>query len=123
VAVKWKKEKRRGSQYPLQGHSLRNLASPNYVPPSKGSRTSQESHRLGIKPSIHRSFKIQTRKVTTLAGSFMKGFPKEVIPCQAPLAHAYNPSYSGGRDQEDHSLKPAWGNSSQDPVSKNPSQK
>jgi hypothetical protein len=21
---------------------------------------------------------------------------------------AYNPSYSGGRDQEDHSLKPAW---------------
>jgi hypothetical protein len=25
---------------------------------------------------------------------------------QVPLAHAYNPSYSGGIDQEDHSLKP-----------------
>jgi hypothetical protein len=29
-----------------------------------------------------------------------------------PVAHAYNPNYSGGRDQEDHSLKPAWANSS-----------
>jgi hypothetical protein len=34
---------------------------------------------------------------------------------QAPVAHAYNPSYSGGRDQEGHNLKPAWGNNSQDP--------
>jgi hypothetical protein len=25
------------------------------------------------------------------------------------IRHAYNPSYSGGRDQEDHSLKPALG--------------
>jgi hypothetical protein len=27
------------------------------------------------------------------------------------VAQACNPSYSGGRDQEDHSLKPAWANS------------
>jgi hypothetical protein len=27
-----------------------------------------------------------------------------------PLAHTYNPSYSGGRDQEDRGLKPAWAN-------------
>jgi hypothetical protein len=27
------------------------------------------------------------------------------------VAHTCNPSYSGGRDQEDHSLKPAWANS------------
>jgi hypothetical protein len=27
------------------------------------------------------------------------------------VAHACNPSYSGGRDQEDHGLKPAWANS------------
>jgi hypothetical protein len=27
------------------------------------------------------------------------------------VAHACNPSYSGGRDQEDHSSKPAWANS------------
>jgi hypothetical protein len=36
------------------------------------------------------------------------------------MAHACNPRYLGGRDQLDHSLKPAWGNSSQDPISKNP---
>jgi hypothetical protein len=39
------------------------------------------------------------------------------------VAHAYNPSYLGGRDQEDQSSKPAWANSSGDPISKNPSQK
>jgi hypothetical protein len=26
------------------------------------------------------------------------------------VAHGYNPSYSGGRDQEDHGLKPSWAN-------------
>jgi hypothetical protein len=42
---------------------------------------------------------------------------------KSPVAHAYNPSYSGGRDQEDHSLKPAQANSSQDPISKKPNTK
>jgi hypothetical protein len=32
-------------------------------------------------------------------------------------------AHSGGRDQEDHDSKPAQANSSQDPISKNPSQK
>jgi hypothetical protein len=36
----------------------------------------------------------------------------------APVAHTFNPSYSGGRDQEDHSLKLSRANSLQDPVSK-----
>jgi hypothetical protein len=36
-----------------------------------------------------------------------------------PLAHAWNPSDSGGRDQEDHSSKPAWANSSVRPYLKN----
>jgi hypothetical protein len=31
---------------------------------------------------------------------------------RALLAHAYNPTYSGGRDQEDRGLKPAQENSS-----------
>jgi hypothetical protein len=35
---------------------------------------------------------------------------------QAPAAHACNPGYSQGKDQEDHSLKPAQA----DPVSKIP---
>jgi hypothetical protein len=34
------------------------------------------------------------------------------------MAHTYNPSYLGGRDQEDHGSKPASGNSSQDPIKK-----
>jgi hypothetical protein len=35
-----------------------------------------------------------------------------------------NPSYSGGKDQEDHGLKPAWANSSSETLPpKNPSQK
>jgi hypothetical protein len=33
-------------------------------------------------------------------------------------AHACNPSYSGGRDQEDRGSKPAWLNSSKEPISK-----
>jgi hypothetical protein len=37
-----------------------------------------------------------------------------------PVAHACNPSYSGGRDQEDHGLKPAQANSLQDPILKKP---
>jgi hypothetical protein len=37
---------------------------------------------------------------------------------QAPLAHTCNPSYSGGRNQEDHGSKPAQANSSCDPISK-----
>jgi hypothetical protein len=39
---------------------------------------------------------------------------------RAPVAHAYNPSYSGGRDQEDCRSKPARKNSSRDPISKKP---
>jgi hypothetical protein len=34
------------------------------------------------------------------------------LKSQALVAHAYNPSYSRGRDQEDHSSKPAQANSS-----------
>jgi hypothetical protein len=36
------------------------------------------------------------------------------------VVHACNPSYSGGRDQEDQGSKPEWENSSQDPTSKIP---
>jgi hypothetical protein len=37
---------------------------------------------------------------------------------QVPLAHVYNPSYSGGRDQEDQGSKPAWTLGSRDPILK-----
>jgi hypothetical protein len=36
------------------------------------------------------------------------------------VAHACNPNYSGGRDQEDLGSKPAQANSSRDPILKNP---
>jgi hypothetical protein len=36
------------------------------------------------------------------------------------VAHACNPSYLSGRDQEDHGSKPALANSSRDPISKKP---
>jgi hypothetical protein len=39
------------------------------------------------------------------------------------VVHAGNPSYSGGRDQEDRGLKPAQANSSKDLISKKLSQK
>jgi hypothetical protein len=35
---------------------------------------------------------------------------------QALVTHACNPSYSGGRDQKDHSSKPTQANSLQDPI-------
>jgi hypothetical protein len=46
------------------------------------------------------------------------GFPR-----QALMAHAYNPSYSGGKDQEDRCSKPAWENSLRVPSQNKPSQK
>jgi hypothetical protein len=45
---------------------------------------------------------------------------KEYVLNWAPAAHTCNPSYSGGRDQEDHSLRSAQANGSRDPVSKKP---
>jgi hypothetical protein len=39
------------------------------------------------------------------------------------MVHTCNPSYSGGRDQEDQSSTSAGANSSRDPIRKYPSQK
>jgi hypothetical protein len=46
---------------------------------------------------------------------------KEEKPSQVLVAHTCNPGYSGGRDQEDHGLKPVWANSLRKPISKHPS--
>jgi hypothetical protein len=40
------------------------------------------------------------------------------LTTQVLVAHVYNPSHSGGRDQEDHSSKPAWATSSWEPILK-----
>jgi hypothetical protein len=52
-----------------------------------------------------------------------KNGPSEVTSGQTPMAHAYNPSYSGGRDQETHSLKLARAIVHETLSQKNPSQK
>jgi hypothetical protein len=39
---------------------------------------------------------------------------------QVPVAHAYNLSYSGGRDKVDHGSKPARATTSGDPILKKP---
>jgi hypothetical protein len=50
--------------------------------------------------------------------------PMWVVPCtqkylsQVPVAHACNPSYPGGRDHEDHGLKPPWKSTPGDPILK-----
>jgi hypothetical protein len=41
---------------------------------------------------------------------------------QVLVVHAYNPSYLWGWDQEDPTSRPAWRNSSWDPISKQPEQ-
>jgi hypothetical protein len=46
-----------------------------------------------------------------------------LVACWGLVAYSYNPSYSGGRDQEDHELKPAWENNSRDLISKKPNTK
>jgi hypothetical protein len=43
---------------------------------------------------------------------------KDIKYCQAPVAYSCNLSYSGGRDQCDQGLKPAWANSSERPYLK-----
>jgi hypothetical protein len=62
-------------------------------------------------------------KIISIANLLLFGLNKDVTESRAPLAHAYNPSYLGSRDQVGHSLRPSWVNSSQDPISKIPNTK
>jgi hypothetical protein len=45
---------------------------------------------------------------------------KYIVYSWVLVAHACHPSNSGGRDQEGHDSKPAWANSSRDPLLKKP---
>jgi hypothetical protein len=49
---------------------------------------------------------------------FVRALLIKMLFSQASEAHAYNPSYLGGRDQEDCGLKPGRANGSRDPISK-----
>jgi hypothetical protein len=48
----------------------------------------------------------------------VKVLTSRIHTSQAPVSHACNPSYSGGRHQEDWGSRPAWENSLRDPISK-----
>jgi hypothetical protein len=49
---------------------------------------------------------------------FFKDADRYLKNSQAPVAHACNPRYSRGRDQEDQGSMPVQANNSQDPVLK-----
>jgi hypothetical protein len=54
------------------------------------------------------------KKFYMFSSSWETGFVGEtrnVAGKQVLVAHTYNPSYLGGRDWEDCSLKPVWANS------------
>jgi hypothetical protein len=61
--------------------------------------------------------RLQPRFRVTAHTSYFRSCPsvwqiscfKKIMLNWAPVAHACNPSYSGGRDQEDQGLKPALG--------------
>jgi hypothetical protein len=53
---------------------------------------------------------------------FLKNTSRKEKSNRVLVAHTYNASNSGGRDLENSSLKPAWVNSSRDPISKTLSQ-
>jgi hypothetical protein len=42
----------------------------------------------------------------------------EIEAGRGPVTHTCNPSYSGGKDQEDQGSRPAWANSAQDLILK-----
>jgi hypothetical protein len=94
---------------------VRNLGDAELRPVSKGHRSFERNSAA----SAYSHFLIpQDAGGKTPAFSSKHGQLSRVL-----VAHAYNPAYSGGTDQEDHGSKPAQANSSRDPISKIPNTK
>jgi hypothetical protein len=51
-------------------------------------------------------------------GKVRETFSQKQLWAWVPVAQAYNPSYLGGRDQEDHSSETSWANSLENPILK-----
>jgi hypothetical protein len=62
-----------------------------------------------------RRVSLRTVSIQALSGLGLCYIVKKIL---YSWTHTCNPNYSGGRDQEDHSSKPAWANSSPDPIPK-----
>jgi hypothetical protein len=52
--------------------------------------------------------------------SHQKQTNKKARKVLATMTYTYNPSFSGSRDQEDRSSRPAWANNLRDLISKKP---
>jgi hypothetical protein len=70
--------------------------------------TSVSHHAWPICTTLENGVKV----IKTESRKISAKLKKETKRSQAPVAHACNPSYSGGRDQEDRSLKPTQAKSS-----------
>jgi hypothetical protein len=84
------------------------------------------SQKVQGQPGIHGEFEASLGYILKpyLKTKFKTNKQKKTFIKLGAVAHAYKPSYSCGRDQEDCSSKSAQTNSSPDPISKkNPSQK
>jgi hypothetical protein len=58
------------------------------------------------------NLKINKLDFNIIKSCSLKDTIKKMTIGQVLVAHTCNPSYSGGRDQEDHDLKPTRANSS-----------
>jgi hypothetical protein len=59
-----------------------------------------------------------TQPLNALCSKIPISTVRNIFKSQVLVAHSCNPSYSGGSDQGDLSLKPAQPNSSRDPILK-----
>jgi hypothetical protein len=65
---------------------------------------------------IHLHFAYEGLSATKAMMSSCNTKLKYLLLSWVQVAHACNPSYSGGRDQEDNGLKPDGANSFRDPI-------
>jgi hypothetical protein len=74
-----------------------------------------KSKYISITKQVLKLKQDKEESILNLDNSFQKSSFKKETSSWVPVAHTCNPSYSGGRDQEDCSLKPAPANSSTRP--------
>jgi hypothetical protein len=72
---------------------------------------------------VRRQFTLELQMKISIFKKITLSSHKKIQISWVLVAHICNPSYSGGRDQEDHCSKPAQVNSLRDPLSKKPSTK
>jgi hypothetical protein len=83
------------------------LQSPLLLELGGGNEKEAKVHLLLNLPQISLiTMGLQEWRIGSCVGHFTTTH-KDIKCGPAPVAYTFNPSYSGGRDQEDHSLRPA----------------